>query len=142
MASWRYCNSPSMTNNSCVSKDSSCPKDLPKGKPGNQQVHNPTPKSLRNSLQIHPPASPSPRATSPLGVLSSQGDAGSAYGFAGEWHDPSGMLHLRARYYEPALGRFFQPVPWGGSAFDRLTQIPFVDALNDPIQIPFPHAVQ
>jgi RHS repeat-associated protein len=28
------------------------------------------------------------------------------FGFAGEQHDPTGLIHLRARQYDPALGRF------------------------------------
>lgn len=28
------------------------------------------------------------------------------FGFAGEQHDPTGMIHLRARQYQPELGRF------------------------------------
>jgi RHS repeat-associated protein len=41
-----------------------------------------------------------------------EGDGGDPYGFTGEWwtgNEESGMLFLRARYYEPYLNRFISP---------------------------------
>jgi RHS repeat-associated protein len=39
-------------------------------------------------------------------VLSSAGQDPMSYGYAGEWTDASGMQYLRARYYDPSVGRF------------------------------------
>ena len=36
--------------------------------------------------------------------------------FAGEYLDPTGLYHLRARQYDPAVGRFVQPDPAGQSS--------------------------
>ena len=47
-----------------------------------------------------------------------EGNTANAWGFTGEWQDPSlGMLYLRARWYEPEAGRFTQRDPWGGDAW-------------------------
>jgi RHS repeat-associated protein len=37
-----------------------------------------------------------------------QGTFDSPFGFTGEPYDENGLLHLRARYYDPEIGRFFQ----------------------------------
>lgn len=42
---------------------------------------------------------------------SSIGGGSSSYGFTGEMTDPTGLIYLRARYYDPADGRFFQKDP-------------------------------
>src|SRR6202008_910422 len=36
-----------------------------------------------------------------------------ALGFAGMAHDPTGLVHMRARYYSPSLGRFISEDPIG-----------------------------
>jgi RHS repeat-associated protein len=47
---------------------------------------------------------------SPYGeVLSTAGAAQTSYGYTGEQQDASGMVYLRARYYEPYLNQFIQP---------------------------------
>lgn len=48
-------------------------------------------------------------------VWSTTGTATTAYGFAGEWTDASGMQYLRARYYAPSTGRFITRDSWDGS---------------------------
>lgn len=40
-----------------------------------------------------------------FGVRSASG-SGSVFGFTGQWQDPTGLLHLRARYLDPAAGVF------------------------------------
>ena len=55
------------------------------------------------------------RAYEPFGdLLSIAGEIQTAYGFAGEWTDATGLINLRARYYQPTTGRFVQPDPFGG----------------------------
>ena len=48
----------------------------------------------------------------PYGVLiQTAGSAQSSYGYTGEMTDSSGLVHLRARYYSPSVGRFTQRDP-------------------------------
>ncbi len=54
-------------------------------------------------------------AYEPYGVLAqSAGSAQTSYGFTGEFTDPSGMVYLRARYYNPNDGRFLTRDTWMG----------------------------
>jgi RHS repeat-associated protein len=53
---------------------------------------------------------------SPYGeVLSTAGAAQTGYGYSGEQQDASGRVYLRARVYEPGVGRFMTRDTWGGS---------------------------
>jgi RHS repeat-associated protein len=57
------------------------------------------------------------RGYEPYGKVSSSSGAGiTAYGFAGEWTDNTGLIHLRARYYASGVGRFVSKDPWRGDA--------------------------
>jgi RHS repeat-associated protein len=47
-------------------------------------------------------------------VTQSGGVDQSAYGYTGEQQDASGMVYLRARYYNPADGRFMSRDTWSG----------------------------
>ena len=58
----------------------------------------------------------------------------SSYGFAGEWTDAVELLYLRARYYQPATGRFIQPDPFEGIASLPATLHPYQYAFNNPVQ--------
>ncbi len=50
------------------------------------------------------------------GALSRQGFT-SPWGFAGEYHDPlTGLQYLRARWYQPGVGRFTQGDPFPGES--------------------------
>ena len=56
------------------------------------------------------------------------GSATSAWGYTGEWQDPSvGMVYLRARWYEPGVGRFTRRDPV------RLEANLYLYASGDPI---------
>ena len=49
----------------------------------------------------------------PYGVVyEAAGTSDSSYGFTGEMEDPSGLIHLRARYYMPEIGRFISKARW------------------------------
>jgi RHS repeat-associated protein len=54
-------------------------------------------------------------------------------GFAGEWHSPNGTIHLRAREYLPALGRFLQRDTFEGFAARPASLNRFTYAENDPV---------
>ena len=40
-------------------------------------------------------------------ILASSGTNPGPFAFTGEWTDQNGLVHLRARYYDPVLGAFF-----------------------------------
>jgi len=55
-------------------------------------------------------------------------------GFAGEWADPdTGLVYLRARWYEPATGRFLSPDPVLGNPTDLVSLNRYAYAANDPV---------
>ncbi len=56
-----------------------------------------------------------------------------SYGFTGEWTDSTGLVHLRARYYAPWQGRFFQPDPWPSDSNYPQTLNGFAYVLNNPV---------
>jgi RHS repeat-associated protein len=47
-------------------------------------------------------------------VRSHTGTSGTEFTFTGEQTDPNGLEYLRARYYDPAVGRFLSRDPLGG----------------------------
>ena len=55
------------------------------------------------------------------------------YGFTGEWTDQTGLVHLRARYYQPAVGRFFQVDPWEGVATTPASMNAYLYGFDNPI---------
>jgi RHS repeat-associated protein len=59
----------------------------------------------------------------PFGVpVETSGSGESDFGYTGEWWDSeAGLLYLRARYYEPAEGRFLAKDPWPGDPFRPLS---------------------
>jgi RHS repeat-associated protein len=63
-------------------------------------------------------------------------DGKSDFGFAGEQKDQeTGLINLRARYYDPSLGRFLQrdPVPAAGTFPQALNRYSY--AINNPIRV-------
>ncbi|MEA3346649.1 MAG: RHS repeat-associated core domain-containing protein [Candidatus Auribacterota bacterium] len=51
--------------------------------------------------------------------IASTGDTPNNYKYCGEQYDPNvGFYYLRARYYDPAVGRFTTTDPYRGSAYD------------------------
>ena len=52
------------------------------------------------------------RSYEPFGKqLSAAGNPLTKYAFTGEWQDPTGLIFLRARYYDPYLNQFIQRDP-------------------------------
>lgn len=69
-------------------------------------------------------------AYSPRGVrilAQSSEPVAQPYRFAGNFQDPTGLYHLRARYYDANIGRFTQPDPSGQE------QNPYLYAEGDPV---------
>jgi RHS repeat-associated protein len=70
----------------------------------------------------------------PFGALLwQQGTAPAPWGFAGEMQDPTGLIYLRARWYDPATSRFLTRDPFPGLVMLPSTQHPYVYALNNPV---------
>jgi RHS repeat-associated protein len=68
-------------------------------------------------------------------IRSETGTAANQWLFAGEQRDSDsagGMYYLRARYYDPATGRFLGRDPVAGSAGNPQTQNGYAYALNNP----------
>ena len=61
-------------------------------------------------------------------VVATTGTSTSPFGYAGEYTDPSGLVYLRARYYDPATGQLITRDP----LVDE-TRTPYTYALDDPI---------
>lgn len=55
------------------------------------------------------------------------------YQFQSEPKDPNGTIYLRARYYDPTIGRFLGRDPLPGSQWDPTSQNPYAYAGNNPI---------
>ena len=69
---------------------------------------------------------------------SSTGTAGTRFGFTGRENDPeSGLLHYRARAYDPAVGRFLQQDPWPRTPADprmiTMNYLARLSATNHPL---------
>src|SRR5690606_28223888 len=64
----------------------------------------------------------------PYGSLYARtGEGVTNFGFTGEYGDTNGLLYLRARYYAPSQGRFFQLDP------SRLELNPYMYSMGNPI---------
>ncbi len=69
---------------------------------------------------------------SPFGVPI-QRIPGVRFGFAGEEQDEEGKVYLRARYYEPKIGRFLTKDPVGVQLMDSIKQNRYAYAANSPL---------
>jgi RHS repeat-associated protein len=74
---------------------------------------------------------------SPFGeMLASEGQRANSLRYTDEqWDSDAGLLYLRARWYDPATGRFTTRDPFRGFAEFPQTQHPYVYAGNDPINL-------
>jgi RHS repeat-associated protein len=66
-------------------------------------------------------------------LLWQQGTAPGPWGFAGEMQDPTGLLYLRARWYDPTTGRFLTRDPLPGVPSVPAPLNPYVYTLNNPV---------
>jgi RHS repeat-associated protein len=69
------------------------------------------------------------------GVLESGGSGASAYGFAGEWTDGTGLVFLRARYYATYLNQFIQPDPFMPQIYAPQDWNKYPYAHNSPVTL-------
>ncbi|MBA3470772.1 MAG: RHS repeat-associated core domain-containing protein [Herpetosiphonaceae bacterium] len=71
------------------------------------------------------------RSWTPFGIeLGGTGQSG--IGYAGEWQDSTGLVYLRARWYDPQQGRFLSRDPWDGTVTSPQTLNPYAYAHNQP----------
>ena len=74
------------------------------------------------------------RSYEPFGKqLSVAGNPLTKYAFTGEWQDPTGLIFLRARYYDPDLGRFLSLDPILGKLSMPQTLNRYVYCMNNPL---------
>lgn len=67
------------------------------------------------------------------------GTGSTQFKFAGQQDDPTlGYQYLRARYYDPAIGRFISKDPFGGFAEIPQSQTSYLYAHNDPVNLDDP----
>ena len=66
-------------------------------------------------------------------VLAGFGEAASSYGFTGEWGDGTGLVYLRARYYDTQDARFISPDPLNGYQTRPATYNKWVYAFSNPV---------
>jgi RHS repeat-associated protein len=67
-------------------------------------------------------------------TLTSAGAGASAYGYTGEYTDPTGMVYLRARYYAPWQGRFMTRDTWGGDSNEPMSYNRWMYVYGNPIR--------
>ncbi|MBN1782570.1 RHS repeat-associated core domain-containing protein, partial [bacterium] len=67
-------------------------------------------------------------------LLQRTGSTENDYMYTGEQYDPNvGFYYLRARYYNPEIGRFTTVDPWKGSIYDPASLHKYVYCNNDPV---------
>ena len=75
------------------------------------------------------------RSYAPYGdTLTSTGAGATAWQFAGEQRDASGLTFLRARYLSTTTGRFLTQDEWPGSGQMPATLHPYLYGLNNPVR--------
>ena len=78
-----------------------------------------------------------------FGTVSPTGNVESPYGFTGEQYDPeTGLIYLRARYYDPGLARFISKDPWLGSLVSPQSLNRYAYVENNPVNSTDPLGLQ
>ncbi len=80
----------------------------------------------------------------PFGAPRPGNTASAGIGYAGEYRDPTGLINLRARSYDPVLGRFIGRDTFGGVASAPQTGNRYAYATSNPLRYSDPsgHFVQ
>jgi len=82
-------------------------------------------------------------AYDPFGVPQVGGEVHNPYQFTGEaWDAEVELLYLRARYYQPEVGRFITKDPWAGDPWAPATLNLYVYARNNPVNVVDPSGFQ
>ena len=69
----------------------------------------------------------------PYGKVTGTSSEQPALGYTGEYTDESKLVYLRARHYNPQLGRFMQKDPFTGFAGRTMSQNPYAYAEHNPM---------
>jgi len=81
-------------------------------------------------------------AYDPFGVPLVGGDVSNPYQYAGEaWDAEVELLYLRARYYQPEVGRFITKDPWAGDVWRPGTLNRYVYVTNSPVNLVDPRGL-
>ena len=76
------------------------------------------------------------RSYEPFGsVMASSGSGETSYSFTGEWADGTGLMHLRARYYAPRIGRFNTRDLWKGDIYQPISFNAWLYAISNPVNV-------
>jgi len=70
-------------------------------------------------------------------VLNSAGGASTAYGYTNEYTS-QGLIYLRARYYDPTIGRFMTKDTWGGNINQPMSYNAWLYVNSNPINFTDP----
>jgi RHS repeat-associated protein len=82
-------------------------------------------------------------AYDPVGVQLVGGEVYNPYQFTGEaWDAEVELLYLRARYYQPEVGRFITKDPWRGDTWEAATLNRYAYARNGPVNSTDPSGLQ
>ena len=82
-------------------------------------------------------------AYDPFGVPLAGGETYNPYRYSGEaWEADVELLYLRARYYQPEVGRFITKDPWEGDLDRPATVNLYVYARNNPFNLVDPSGLQ
>ena len=77
--------------------------------------------------------------TDPFGVpTATQGTSAQPFRFTGEQRDDTGLYYLRARFYDPALGRFLSRDPVAGTETQPSSLNRYAYVLNNPVNFADP----
>jgi len=72
--------------------------------------------------------------TDAFGVpTASRGTVSQPFQYTGEQRDPTGLIYLRARFYDPAIGRFMSRDPFAGVMGVPLSLNRYSYVLNNPV---------
>ena len=71
-------------------------------------------------------------------VMSANGNATSVYGFTGEQTDATGLVYLRARYYDAGVGRFLTDDPWQGNPNQPMSYNDWLYVYGNPVNLTDP----
>ena len=74
----------------------------------------------------------------PFGAVLAGGASNNPRRFTSEIQDPTGLIYLRARWYDPGTGRFLTRDPFPGLAMLPSTQHPYVYVGNNPVNLTDP----
>ena len=74
------------------------------------------------------------REYTPYGeTLASLGSFSTDFGYTGELTDGTGLINLRARYYDPSTGRFLTKDSWAGDSSTPATLVKWLYANSNPV---------